>query len=256
MTNPYLAFDNELIATIQNSLGINKITDYMLDIIGKLGTETTSESGYIDKEALRAQITEMGGKNPTKQEMEGIAELAKTYHSLGKDGIYKITTESKSQRNNISDGFEYLWTLLPNNARNVLKARHLVDGTSTSNPVNLIRNAFIKHTSETRGDKVDYDSAINKEIADTNAAKAKTHNQGTLEGLINGDLGTGVYNINNPQDTSYNLALTGNVIGQLTTANEGLVPATTLTNAFNSGIGKLIDKDNIYLGNQKITTAA
>ena len=122
MYNPNLAFDTDIISTIQNSIGINKVTDYMIGIIDKLGTETLNEDGFVDKNKLLEQISGLtNGKKPTESELKGISELAKTYQSMGKDGIYKITKESSTQRNHITDGFEYLWALLPNNVRNVLK---------------------------------------------------------------------------------------------------------------------------------------
>ena len=257
MYNPNLAFDTEVISTIQNSMGINKVTDYMIGIIDKLGTETLNEDGFVDKNKLLEQISGLtNGKKPTESELKGISELAKTYQSMGKDGIYKITKESSTQRNHITDGFEYLWALLPNNARNVLKARYVVDGNESSNPVNIIRNAFIKHTDESSITKLDYPAGMNKEDGSGDGSgSTKQHNLGSLENLMDGSLGTTIYTLNNPNDTSYSLNLVGNTIGQVTTANEDIVPATTLTNTFDSGIGKLIDKNNIYFGDQKISQA-
>lgn len=257
MYNSNLAFDTDIISTIQNSIGINKVTDYMIGIIDKLGTETLNEDGFVDKNKLLEQISGLtNGKKPTESELKGISELAKTYQSMGKDGIYKITKESSTQRNHITDGFEYLWALLPNNARNILKARYVVDGNESSNPVNIIRNAFIKHTDESSITKLDYPAGMNKEDGSGDGSgSTKQHNLGSLENLMDGSLGTTIYTLNNPNDTSYSLNLVGNTIGQVTTANEDIVPATTLTNTFDSGIGKLIDKNNIYFGDQKISQA-
>ena len=257
MYDSNLAFDTEVISTIQNSIGINKVTDYMIGIIDKLGTETLNEDGFVDKKKLMEQISGLtNGKKPTESELKGISELAKTYQSMGKDGIYKITKESSTQRNHITDGFEYLWALLPNNARNVLKARYVVDGNESSNPVNIIRNAFIKHTDESSITKLDYPAGMNKDDGSGDGSgSTKQHNLGSLENLMDGSLGTTIYTLNNPNDPSYSLNLVGNTIGQVTTANEDIVPATTLTNTFDSGIGKLIDKNNIYFGDQKISQA-
>ena len=257
MYNSNLAFDTDIISTIQNSIGINKVTDYMIGIIDKLGTETLNEDGFVDKNKLLEQISGLtNGKKPTESELKGISELAKTYQSMGKDGIYKITKESSTQRNHITDGFEYLWALLPNNARNVLKARYVVDGNESSNPVNIIRNAFIKHTDESSITKLDYPAGMNKEDGSGDGSgSTKQHNLGSLENLMDGSLGTTIYTLNDPNDPSYSLNLVGNTIGQVTTANEDIVPATTLTNTFDSGIGKLIDKNNIYFGDQKISQA-
>lgn len=255
MYNPNLAFDTEVISTIQNSMGINKINDYMLSILNKLGIETLSKEGYVDKQKLKETIGSMtNGKNPTESELKGIQELASTYQSMGKDGIYKITQEKSTQRNHISDGFEYLWAMLPNNARNVLKARYIVDGNESSNPANIIRNSFYMFTNESSKNTLDYPTSMNTE-EDSNGSSVKQHNLGSLENLMDGSLGTTIYTLNNPTDPSYSLNLVGNTVGQVTTANEDIVPATTLTNTFDSGIGKLIDKNNIYFGDQKISQA-
>ena len=255
MYNPNLAFDTEVISTIQNSMGINKINDYMLGILNKLGTETLSKEGYVDKQKLKETIGAMtNGKNPTESELKGIQELASTYQSMGKDGIYKITQEKSTQRNHISDGFEYLWAMLPNNARNVLKARYIVDGNESSNPANIIRNSFYMFTNESSKNTLDYPTSMNEDSGG-NSNSIKQHNLGSLESLIDGSLGNTIYTLNNPNDPSYSLNLVGNTIGQVTTANEDIVPATTLTNTFDSGIGKLIDKNNIYFGDQKISQA-
>lgn len=255
MYNPNLAFDTEVISTIQNSMGINKINDYMLGILNKLGTETLSKEGYLDKQKLKETIGAMtNGKNPTESELKGIQELASTYQNMGKDGIYKITQEKSTQRNHISDGFEYLWAMLPNNARNVLKARYIVDGNESSNPANIIRNSFYMFTNESSKNTLDYPTGMNED-AGGNSNSIKQHNLGSLESLMDGSLGNTIYTLNNPNDPSYSLNLVGNTIGQVTTANEDIVPATTLTNTFDSGIGKLIDKNNIYFGDQKISQA-
>lgn len=255
MYNPNLAFDTEVISTIQNSMGINKINDYMLGILNKLGTETLSKEGYVDKQKLKEIIGAMtNGKNPTESELKGIQELASTYQNMGKDGIYKITQEKSTQRNHISDGFEYLWAMLPNNARNVLKARYIVDGNESSNPANIIRNSFYMFTNESSKNTLDYPTNMNED-AEGNSNSIKQHNLGSLESLMDGSLGNTIYTLNNPNDPSYSLNLVGNTIGQVTTANEDIVPATTLTNTFDSGIGKLIDKNNIYFGDQKISQA-
>ena len=262
MYDTNLSFNAETISAIQNSIGINKISSYMFDIIGKIRKESIINEGFIDKSALKEQIGSMtNGRSPNDKELKGIQELANIYHTLGKDGIYKVTRESETQRNHLSDAYEYLWTLLPNNARNTLKARHTVDGNMSSNPEYLIRNMFLKSTSETTSTKYDYDSIMNKEKVSgksgdgSEGGKAKQHNMTSLEQLVSGDLGRVTYQLNNPEDTSFSLSVVGNGIGQLVTANEQGVPATTLNNALNSGIGRLVDKNNMYFGSQKITSA-
>ena len=252
MYNPNLAFDTEIIATIQNSMGINKINDYMLGIINKLGTETLNKEGYIDKQKLKETIVGMQGKNPTESELKGIQELASTYQNMGKDGIYKVTTENSSQRNHISDGFEYLWALLPNNARNVLKARYVVDGNESANPVNIIRNAFIKHTDESSSSKLDYPAGMNKEEGSGDGSDKKVF-QEPLEKLINGSLDIiNDFTLSNPDVSKVGLNLKGSTMNQLPTVKGNMLSSTTLDNVLASGLGAASTKKGIYFGDNLV----
>lgn len=258
MYNPNLAFDTEIISTIQNSMGINKINDYMLSILNKLGTETLSKEGYVDKQKLKETIGSMtNGKNPTESELKGIQELASTYHSMGKDGIYKITQEKSSQRNHISDGFEYLWAMLPNNARNVLKARYIVDGNESSNPTNIIRNSFYMFTNESSKNTLDYPTNMNTEEGSNGSGlKDKQFTQTPLQKLVMGSLDIiDDFVISNPSDTSnYNVGikLKGSKINVIPTLDGDPVPATTLTNVMGSGIGVVGNKNKIFFGNKQL----
>ena len=261
MYNPNLAFDTEVISTIQNSMGINKINDYMLGILNKLGTETLSKEGYVDKQKLKETIGAMtNGKNPTESELKGIQELASTYQNMGKDGIYKITQEKSTQRNHISDGFEYLWAMLPNNARNVLKARYIVDGNESSNPANIIRNSFYMFTNESSKNTLDYPTNMNEEESgsgDGNSGlKDKQFTQSPLEKLTMGSLDIiDDFVISNPSDSSqYNVGikLKGSKVNVIPDLNNNPVSATTLTNVMKSGLSIIGNKSKMFFGNKQL----
>ena len=253
MYNPNLAFDTEVISTIQNSMGINKINDYMLGILNKLGTETLSKEGYVDKQKLKETIGAMtNGKNPTESELKGIQELASTYQSMGKDGIYKITQEKSTQRNHISDGFEYLWAMLPNNARNVLKARYVVDGNESSNPANIIRNSFYMFTNESSKNTLDYPTSMNKEVNGSEESGKKVF-QAPLEKLINGSLDIiNDFTLSNPDVSKVGLNLKGSTMNQLPTVKGNMLSSTTLDNVLASGLGAASTKKGIYFGDKLI----
>ena len=253
MYNPNLAFDTEVISTIQNSMGINKINDYMLGILNKLGTETLSKEGYLDKQKLKETIGAMtNGKNPTESELKGIQELASTYQNMGKDGIYKITQEKSTQRNHISDGFEYLWAMLPNNARNVLKARYIVDGNESSNPANIIRNSFYMFTNESSSSKLDYSSEMNKE-SNKDSNSEKMYNQSSLEKLVYGDLDVqDNIQLYSADGADYGFKFKGTITSSLPTLDNKNQGPEVLSKALLNGVWGVIDKDNIYFGQNKL----
>jgi len=252
MYDKNLSYDTNVISTIQNSLGVNKISDYMLNIIGKLGTESVDKEGYIDSNKLKAQIESLSasGKKPTAQELKGIQELANTYNSLGKEGIYKMSTSSSTQRGHLKEAFEYIWSMLPNNAKNVLKARHAVDGTDYSNPMNIIQNALYTTTSESRKSSVDYDSAMNRDDK-SSSDSSKTYNQSPLEKLIYGDLDVNEdIQLYNADQADYGLKLKGSLSTSLPSLTGKPIPATILSNALNNITG--VDRNKMYFGNKQI----
>jgi hypothetical protein len=256
MYNPNLAFDTEIISTIQNSMGINKINDYMLGILNKLGTETLNKEGYIDKQELGKKIAELSnGKNPTDAEIQGIKELASTYQTMGKDGIYKITRDSSSQRNHISAGYDYLWSMLPNNAKNVLKARYVVDGNEGSNPVNIIKNSFDLFTNESRKIGMDYPAGMNKEEGngDGSGLSEKMYNQSSLQKLVNGDLDVhDNIQLYSADGADYGFKFKGTISSSLPTLDDKNQGPEVLSKALLSGVWGVIDKDNIYFGQNKL----
>lgn len=253
MYNPNLAFDTEVISTIQNSMGINKINDYMLGILNKLGTETLNKEEYIDKQKLKETIGAMtNGKNPTESELKGIQELASTYQNMGKDGIYKITQEKSTQRNHISDGFEYLWAMLPNNARNVLKARYIVDGNESSNPSNIIRNSFYMFTNESSKNTLDYPTSMNKD-ENSESVSEKMYNQSPLEKLVNGDLDVqDNIQLYTADGADYGFKFKGTIVSSLPTLDKKNQGPEILSKALLNGVWGVVDKDSIYFGQNKL----
>jgi hypothetical protein len=249
-----LAFDTEIISTIQNSLGINKISDQIIRVIDKIGKETSSKEGFYDKKGLENYLTQFSnGREPTDAETKGIQELRQIYNSMGKEGIYKVMSESSTQRNHLSNAFEYLWALLPNNSRNVLKARHVVDGTEASNPANILRSALMLHTSESSKQTVDFPTSMNKEEGSGSSTQGK-YNQSPLEKLVYADLDVrDDIIIRSDDNADYGFKFKGSLIGALPTLDgKWINKEAPLGKVLQNSVWGVIDKDHVYFGDQKL----
>ena len=240
----------------KNSLGVNKISDHLLTMISKLGKESITKEGYVDKAKLKENLDEFGQtKNPTDAELNGIKELADVYNSLGADGFYKMINSESTQRNHLNNAFNYLWALLPNNAKNVLNARHIVSGTSVSNPTNILKSALLLHTNHEVISKLDWETGMNKVDKEGNSTdpSSKTYNQSPLEKLINADLDVRddivMYNADN---TDYGFKFKGTLMSSLPTLDGKPSKPAPLGKSLQDSLWGVIDKEHIYFGANKV----
>ena len=74
-----------------------------------------------------------------------------------------------------------------------------------------------------------------------------------LEQLAQGTLGQRSYTIVSKNNSGLALTLKGSGLGKLTDAKNNLVNESILSDALNSGLGALIDSNNIFFGDQKIS---
>ena len=67
--NPTQQFDTTLTQVIGNSIGMQKINDYIMNIIQKVGSAETTEEAYID---LASYIGREAAKKPSQQELQNL----------------------------------------------------------------------------------------------------------------------------------------------------------------------------------------
>ena len=121
-TNPNEAFSSNYSYIVQGSVGINKVTDEIKKLAESIGTTELEEQGFTKKEASNIS--------------EGLKQLLQDVP----DGIYKISTKTKSQQQQIDSALNYIMKSLPNNMLNTLKAYSDMRGTV---PEQLIMNGLV-----------------------------------------------------------------------------------------------------------------
>lgn len=249
-----LAFDSGTISTIQNAIGIGKVSDIITNVIKQLGTEKEGTNEYRSKDEIKSLfesgVAGLGGKKPTDAQAAGLKELSEVYSKMGSDGIYNLKTTSETQRNHIKEASAFLISMLPANAISLLKARAVVSGNSLS-PENIISAAFGSFTDDSHTTDVDYQADMSK-LGTTKAAGEKTYNQTPMEQLINGDLNKTSFQLINPDKSPYGMTLHGSMIGKIPDLKGNPLTQAPMKHVLNSGLGTSVDQNKIYFGGKLV----
>ena len=156
--DPQLVYDKSIFEVAENSYGLNKITDHIKTIINDLGLQTSVSETYRDtKELSREYSAANGVKNPTASQLQGLQEIAQLGSTIGDgpEGLYKFKQTLSTERGNLKEALNYIWTTLPQNAQNKLKAVAVLNGGDPSDVSSIITNALIigtAHEVKTEGD--------------------------------------------------------------------------------------------------------
>lgn len=108
-------FDNSLLQVVGNGIGMDQINKLIKESVASLGTSTYAEEGYSKHE--KGQITA-----GIKFLQEAYAKGAKL-DGMGLEGVYKSKILTKEQTQQAQLALEYVYNMLPGNAKTLLAAR-------------------------------------------------------------------------------------------------------------------------------------
>lgn len=189
--DPQLTYDTNAFVVAENSVGMEKITEHIKNIIQTLGKETQSMESYIDKKDIINRLSQgLGIQKPTTEQLNQLQELSNVATSIGEgpEGIYKIKKSLESERGYLSEAFNYIWSTMPANFRQKLSAVISVSGGNAKNIQDLITNALMMQTDYSNKSEVSYEGAVNKE--GDGAGKNMT-NLSNIELVMSGKLNRG-----------------------------------------------------------------
>lgn len=248
--------DNESIATtVGNNIGIEKINDYIQGIIQAVGTSENSSEAYV---SLGSILGKEAARRPNEGQMEALKDLYQLTQQIGSDAIFKVKDQYKSK--NIDAAMSYIMSMLPNNIKTQLVARNVAAGGKYENSnkyaAEIIGMAAMSANDTKMSQGIDYDSTINK-AAGTKAGESELDPQKKnltgLEQLIQGSLGQRDLVLISSKYPDISFTLHGTGMGKLMDSQNKLVNESILSQALDSGLGAMINTNNIYFGDQKIT---
>ena len=243
--NPNLIGKNSLFNVAENAIGLDKITGSIKDIVSMLGKETTKTEDYYTKDQARKYLAEMGGKEPTASEQEGISILNKIINNPGE--LAQVQSEESSERKHLDKALSYIWDTLGTNKQQKLMATSVING--RKNPKELILDMLVFGTDESKSLGVTPKAAnIGKSKA---AGEDKPKDITPFEILHNGKTGKRIINWNDPSTgKTFELVATGQ--GRLSTVKGKPLGFTSLRDVFDSENGTLVRTDQAFFGDKKI----
>lgn len=248
--NPTQQFDTTLTQVIGNSIGMQKINDYIMNIIQKVGSAQTTEEAYID---LASYIGREAAKKPSQQELQNLQNLYSAISELGPDALFKSKEVRESK--NLREAFDYIQSILPRDMQTQLRGRYVASGGNLNDSGAYIQSIIASSlgaANKTKNESyIDYEASLNKAAGKGNDMDQK-RNLKSIETLIQGSLNKIDYHLTSSKNPSLGMVLHGNVIGALTNFDNNIVPKAPMSTAIQSSIGPLIDKNHMTMGSQKI----
>ena len=102
--DPNFAFKNDILTTVQNGIGIDKVTQMIMNIKNKIGETTLQQEGY--------------SKQTAQQIMSGVEQLKKAQETgMTVEGLYHQSLITESQLEEAQKALTYIWNTLPSNAK-------------------------------------------------------------------------------------------------------------------------------------------
>ena len=249
--SPELANDNNILGVIANGIGIKGVTEYIQQFINNLGTSDNSTQGYV--------TTQQG------QIINGIATLTSAIQEASQQGIkfdgttqdlYQYKILNKSQKEQADAALSYIYRMLPENAKTLLKVR-TPNGTS-EDAQKLIATIIASPIDVTNH----YD--IELKAGKTAQSIGKSSNAGTKDSteqetsLIHNvmqSIGGTDTQLKVDRGDGIQMVVNGSTYNRVTKPNGDSIGDTSLSNMLDlSGLGSIIkDTHLITFGDQKIT---
>ena len=249
--SPELANDNNILGVIANGIGIKGVIEYIQQFINNLGTSDNSTQGYV--------TTQQG------QIINGITTLTSAIQEASQQGIkfdgttqdlYQYKILNKSQKEQADAALSYIYRMLPENAKTLLKVR-TPNGTS-EDAQKLIATIIASQIDVTNH----YD--IELKAGKTAQSIGKSSNAGTKDSteqetsLIHNvmqSIGGTDTQLKVDRGDGIQMIVNGSTYNRVTKPNGDSIGDTSLSNMLDlSGLGSIIkDTHLITFGDQKIT---
>lgn len=254
-SNPRLVGNNSIFNVANNSIGIEKISDYASKIVNALGKEVRKSQEIYDRSELQGRLQALGtevqstGRTPSQEELKGFEILETLKNSPSR--YNEIISESSTQKNNALKAVKYIWTTLGQSAQNKLTAQAAINGVS---PSEMLLDLVIIGANESTSTQVNPISESKARSGSESGSESLTgaKNMTPVELLMDGTFNTGnQFTFNDPETNSkFQGMMTGSMA--LTSIDGKPIGPTTLFGVLKEGWEQLVNTENMYFGNRKI----
>lgn len=236
-TDPSMAFNSNVYSTIENGVGPDKITDYILKVANKIGYDKATSDNFVTKHE--------------KDISEGVEQLLQ---GAADEGIFKITQTTKTQDNKAQQALKYIYSVLPQNMRNYLKTQAAVMGQDPSQgSLELIATLMSSTLQSENTMSIDYDSAQSKAAGGGKSGSDKLTDLTQAQAVLSGKSTSQREFVMN-QRTDFEFKTGMNWWSTPTDKNNNPInKSLTLEDLFtDSSFAGLVDTGSVYFGTQKV----
>lgn len=230
--DPSLVNNQSVFAVAGTAIGMEKIVDHIKSLVNSIGTEKSTEEGFVTK----SQLTGLTGD-----------QLEKLKGAINSPTDVKVKVETLSERGHLNEAFNYIWKSLGRNAQLKLAAVAALNG--DTDPTEIIKNALISGTDLQSSTTFDQIKSIDGEAID--GSTKGTTNITPYEALYLG-MGTPSTFMWNDTTSKNKMALIATAKAKLITSDGKQIGTTTLNKIYNSDIGTLLETGDAFFGNKKI----
>ena len=260
--NPNLAWDTNIFTFLNASIGSSKITDQLLSVMDKIGKESISTESISKKNSnlLSGMQTLMevdssdlfGNAAGGSRGFTSSSELVKE----GPDNVfYKTKKVTETEKRNALNTAQYLYRMLPNNAKAVLKTRAVVNGMDPdSGELQLIKILLDGTTSQSFETSVDIikDPNVDYTGDSGSSSKNKTEEYTWLNQIQNMD-GSQSKQYNLTPGTAYAMNVISNYMTAIPSVEGEVIGKSNLDYVLNkSGLSGIVDRNSVYIGDQHV----
>lgn len=230
--NSQYTFDISLLDVVENGIGMTEIDKYIREATQSLGTTEISQGGY----SVQDQQDIIAGLNVLKEHR----------HGMPLSGLYKNEIINKNQAAQAQKALQYVYSILPNNAKTLLKYKT----GSVEGSLELIQSYIQAQQSGTSSFDTEYvmDLYGNKP-GSSNTPKEDSMKITAPMAFLN-RMGPSYYTEINP-GTSFAFRVT-EYKGTITKDNSSLKASSSLLDVIGSDFSPLLDIHNISFGGVKV----
>lgn len=146
--DPRFAHNDKIYSVVENGIGMEKVTDLIKSAIDGAGKDDSTLEGY----SVKSNGEIIAGLQLLQDAQNKGYDVK---DEQGMDGIYKNSIHSESQKKQINAALEYLYKMLPENARTLLAVKS-GNKDSRAGVFDLISKIAISKSSETYSFSTDY----------------------------------------------------------------------------------------------------
>lgn len=248
--SPELANDNRILGVVANGIGIEGVTKYIQQFITNLGTYDNSKQGY----AITQQGRVIDGVNTLTKAIQVAAQQGIKFDGTTQD-LYQYKILDKSQKDQADAALSYIYRMLPENAKTLLKIR-TPNGTAEE-AQKLIATIVASQIDQTNHYDVELKAGKTAQSVgkSANPTKDTTEQETSLLHNVMQSIGGTDTQLRIDRGDGIQMTVNGSTYNRITTPGGEAIGDTSLFEMLQkSGIGSLIKSNQaITFGDQVVT---